>query len=120
MTAMNSIKLALCALALIFVPVLSNTAAAEDGPVMKVAVYADGRITADGRPVVLGALRGAFAQLKKANGSVLYYREAAGAEPHPNAIEVVRAIIEAKLSVSLSTKPDFSDVVLSDGTTKPR
>jgi hypothetical protein len=116
---MNRIRLALRTLGLILASLFSNIAAA-DPPLMKIAVYADGHITADGHPVELAALRQAFTQLKKANGRVLYYREAGNTEPHPNAIEVVKAIIEAKLPVLLSTKPDYSNVVLPDGTTKPR
>jgi hypothetical protein len=117
---MNCIRLTLYTLALIVAPLLSDITAAADAPLMRIAVYADGRITADGHPVELGALRQALAELKKANGSVLYYRERASSEPHPKAMEVVKAIVDAKLPISLSTKPDFSDVVLPDGTTKPR
>ena len=87
---------------------------------MKVAVYADGRVVADGHEISISALRDAFMKLSNAHGSVLYYREAGQSEPHPNAMTVVQAIVDARLPVSLSSKPDFSDVVLPDGSTKPR
>jgi hypothetical protein len=116
---MKTIALALIAVLLAAAPVRSAMPA-EPQPVMKVAVYRDGRITADGHETDLPALRAAFASLSRAGGWVLYYREGAEAEPHPNAMLVIRAIVEAKLPVSLSTKPDFSNVVLPDGTTKLR
>jgi hypothetical protein len=115
---MRFIATAIVALALTMAPVFP--AAADGGTqVMKVAVYADGRIVADGHEIALPAFRRAFAQLSKAHGKVLYYREATESEPHPNATAVIQAIIEARLPVSLSSKPDYSNVVLPDGTTKP-
>jgi hypothetical protein len=116
---MKRITLALALLGLTVVPLV---AAPADGgtPVMKVAVYADGRIVSDGHEISLPALRDAFLKLSNAHGSVLYYREAAQSEPHPNAMAVIKAIVDARLPVSLSSKPDFSDVVLPDGSTKPR
>jgi hypothetical protein len=66
---------------------------------------ADGQVTLDGRSASIAEIRQAFAAHARSNGVVWYYRE---------------AILDARLLTSLSTKPDFSDVVLSDGTTKPR
>jgi major membrane immunogen (membrane-anchored lipoprotein) len=94
--------------------------AAMAAHVTKVAVYQDGRIALDGSDATLEDLRTAFAQLSERKGVVWYYREAANTEPHPNAMLVVQAIVEARLPVSMSTKPDFSDVVLPDGSTKAR
>lgn len=88
--------------------------------VAKVAVSLDGRITLDGREAAIDEVRAAFAELAGRKGVVWYYREAANAEPHPNAMLVVQAIVEAQLPLSMSTKPDFSDVVMPDGSTKPR
>jgi hypothetical protein len=89
-------------------------------PQVKVAVYADGHIVADGHEISLQQLRESFASLSKAHGSVIYFREFPQSEPHPNAMAVVEAIAEAPLPVSFSSKGDFSDVVLPDGTTNPR
>ena len=116
---MKSIALALVLLAMAVVPIAAG-AAGKGPPVMKVAVYADGRIVADGHEVSLQELQEALARLGKVHGTVLYYREAAQSEPHPNVMAVIQAIIAARLPVSLSSKSDFSDVVLPDGTTKPR
>ena len=89
-------------------------------PVAKLRVYADGKITVDDRQVTVDELGAALANLKTRGGAVWYYREAAATEPSPSAMAVMQAIVEARLPVSLSSKEDFSNVVLQDGTTKPR
>lgn len=99
---------------------LAPMASAGNTPVMKIAVFADGRLTADGRQVTIEELSRDLAQLRKEHGSVLYYREDASSEPPPIATQVIKAIIDAHLPVSLSTKPDFSNVVLPNGSTRPR
>ena len=101
-------------------PDASETPAVEDTNVAKVGAYEDGRITLNGRAVSIEEIRGAFAELSRNGGAVWYYREAADSEPHPNAMLVVEAIVNARLPVSMSTKSDFSDVVLPDGTVKAR
>ena len=93
---------------------------AESPRVLKIAVTADGRVTADARPVTIETLAPILRELAKAKGSVWYYREAAAAEPHPNALKVLSAIVEHDLPVSLSTKPDFSDAVDDKGRSVPR
>ncbi len=86
----------------------------------KVAVTKAGAISYNGEPTTLEKLRAQLAQLRQANGAVWYYREAAEGEPPPEAMEVVKLVIENRLPISMSTKPDYSDVVLPDGTVKPR
>jgi len=88
--------------------------------IAKVSVFVDGRITLNGKAVPIATLHSAFADLAKGHGVVWYYREAAAAEPHPNAMLVVQEIVGAGLPISMSTKPDFSDVVRGHGTTAPR
>ena len=88
--------------------------------VARVGVSADGRISLNGKDASLQDVQEAFADLAKDGGVVWYYREAADAEPHPNAMLVVQAVVEARLPISMSTKPDFSDVVSPDGSAKPR
>lgn len=89
-------------------------------PIAKVRAYRNGKITINGREVTIEEMRNGFSDLKKKNGVVWYFREAAEQEPHPNAILAVKAIIDAKLPVSLSNEEDFSTVILQDGTRKPR
>jgi hypothetical protein len=88
--------------------------------VAKISVYSDGRIALDGRDVEIEGLRTRFATLSKDKGAVWYYREASSADPPQNAMLVVQAIVDAHLPVSMSSMPDFSNVVLPDGTVKPR
>jgi hypothetical protein len=89
--------------------------------VAKVGVSADGRITLNGNPASMEEVRAAFAELSRVdNGVVWYYREAADAEPHPTAMLIIQAIVEARLPVSMSTSPDFSNVVGPDGSTRAR
>jgi biopolymer transport protein ExbD len=101
-------------------PAVSETSAVEDTNVAQVRAYNDGRITLNDRAVSIAEIRDAFAELSRNNGVVWYYREAADSEPHPNAMLVVESIVDARLPISMSTKSDFSDVVLPDGTARPR
>jgi biopolymer transport protein ExbD len=91
-----------------------------DQRVAKVRVYAAGRITLDGQEVSTDELRSAFADLKSRHGAVWYYREQAQGQPHPNVMQVMEAVVEARLPISLSDREDFSTVVTPDGRSKPR
>jgi len=93
---------------------------AESPKILKVAVSADGRVTADGRVLSIDALGPVLSDLAKSKGEVWYYREAAQAEPHPNALRVLSLIVDNSLPVSLSTKPDYSDFVDDKGQSHPR
>jgi hypothetical protein len=90
-------------------------------PVAKIAVTSKS-VTFDGAPVTLEQLKLKLADLKKRNGAVWYYREASTGQgdPPPQALEVIQLIVDQKLPVSLSTKPDFSDVVDDEGEVSPR
>ena len=61
-----------------------------------------------------------LAELRAAQGVVWYYREDGSAEPAPEAMAVVRMVIEQRLPISMSTRADFGDVVQTDGTAVPR
>lgn len=84
-------------------------------PSLKISVLKDGSVFADGKPTVLADLDHALADLKRSGGSVWYYREAGQAEPPPQAMEVIKMVVEKSLPITLSTKPDFSDYVGEDG-----
>ena len=92
-----------------------HTPVAADAPIIKVAVFADGHITADGSPATVESLRESFKKLAEQKGIVYYYREAAQGEPPPQATEVIKAIIEARLPVRLSSRPDYSNAIGFDG-----
>ena len=84
-------------------------------PIIKVAVFADGRITADGKPVTIDSLRKSFKALAAKKGAVWYYREAARREPPPQAMQVIKAVVDARLPIRLSSRPDYSDSIGFDG-----
>jgi biopolymer transport protein ExbD len=96
-------------------------AGAKAKPVdVKVAIFADGSITVDGKPAALEELAKHLESTKNASGTVWYFREAANDEPHPNAMKVMELVLNNRLPITLSTKPDFSDVVGPDGIPRPR
>ena len=93
---------------------------ADSRKVLKVAITVGGQITADGHPTTLDALIPMLRELAKNKGEVWYYREAPEADPHPNAMKVLEAIVDQNLRVLLSTKPDYSDFVDDKGRSVPR
>jgi hypothetical protein len=93
----------------------SQSQVAPGAPIVKVAVFADGRITADGQPATLDSLRESFKTLAVQKGAVWYYRETGQSEPPPQAIEVMKAVVAARLPIRLSSRPDYSDAIGMDG-----
>jgi biopolymer transport protein ExbD len=93
---------------------------ADSRKVLKIAITASGQISADGRPTTLEALIPMLRELAKNKGEVWYYREAPEADPHPNAMKVLKAIVDQNLPVRLSTKPDYSKSVDDKGRSIPR
>ena len=87
----------------------------QGNKVIKITVTAAGDITADGQPVTLEQLAAKLADLKQAGGAVLYHRENPASEPHPNAMKVIELVVNNKLPIKLSAKPDFSDSVDDKG-----
>jgi hypothetical protein len=92
----------------------------DQRPVGKIAVTASGAVSFDGATVTLDGLKAKLADLKKRNGVVWYYRQAASSEPPAQAIDVIKLVIDNQLPISMSSRPDYSDVVLPDGSTRPR
>ena len=87
--------------------------------IAKIKVNRDGVILLNDETVTIEVLKASLSNLRQSAGSaVWYYRENPTGEPHPNATLVIQAIIDAKLPVRLSTKPDFSDSVVPDGASK--
>lgn len=76
---------------------------------------ADGRITVNGEPATMESLRGSLKELSQEKGVVWYYREAANSEPPPKAKQVIQAVIEARLPIRLSSRPDYCDAIGMDG-----
>jgi hypothetical protein len=83
-------------------------------PVLKIALMSDGRITVDGAPSTLDSLQVSLKRLAEQKGVVWYYREAGQAPPEASAI--IKAVIENRLPIRLSSRPDYSDAIGRDGT----
>src|SRR5579864_590282 len=84
--------------------------------ITKIKVNRYGVILLNDEAVTIEALKDSLAKVGQSAGSaVWYYRDNPAGEPHPNAMLVLQAIVDAKLPVRLSTKPDFSDFVGADG-----
>src|SRR5262245_59677185 len=88
--------------------------------IVKIKVNRDGQILVNDQTTTLEQVKSSLSKLSQSgDDAVWYYRENAGGEPHPNAMLVLQAIVNAKLPVRLSTKPDFSDTVGPDGALEP-
>jgi hypothetical protein len=92
----------------------------DESVVGKVAVTARGAVSFDGAAVTIDVLKQKLADVKKRNGVIWYYREAGDRVPPSQAMEVMKLLVDNRLPISMSTKPDYSDVLLPDGTTRPR
>ena len=110
----------IAALALLATTESGGQVKSGEGPVGRVAVTATGSVSFDGKPVTLHELNTRLVELKRGNGVVWYYREAAHGEPPKEAMEVMKLVADNRLPISMSTKPDYSDVVVPGGGTKPR
>ena len=92
----------------------------DESVVGRVAVTATGAVSFDGAAVTIDVLKQKLADVKQRNGVIWYYREAGSTEPPSQAMEVMQLVVDNRLPISMSTKPDYSDVLLPDGTTRPR
>lgn len=92
----------------------------DESVVGKIAVDAKGTVSFNGAITAIEALKDKLAEVKRRNGVIWYYREASKSEPPAQATLVINLVIEYRLPLSMSTKPDFSDVLQPDGTTRPR
>ena len=86
-----------------------------NAPVLKIAVSVDGRITVDGSPATMDSVRASLKRLAEQKGVVWYYREAGQADAPPESMEVIKAVIENRLPIRLSSHPDFSDAIGTGG-----
>jgi hypothetical protein len=89
---------------------------------LKISVLANGAMLLDGKPADLDQIDAALQAAKQtnANSQVWYYRETGSAQPPPQAMAVIQRIVNYKLKISLSSKPDFSDWVDAKGVSRPR
>ena len=87
----------------------------SNAPILKIAVMADGRTTVDGKPATIESVRASLNRLAQQRGIVWYYREAGNSEPPAEATEVIQAVIENRLPIRMSSRPDYSDAIGLDG-----
>jgi hypothetical protein len=92
-----------------------SMAVSPDAAILKIAVMADGRITMDGSPTTIDSLRTSLNRLADQKGAVWYYREAGQSAAPPESAEIMKAVIENHLPIRLSSRPDYSDAIGSDG-----
>jgi hypothetical protein len=90
-----------------------------DGNTLKIKVAPGGEITVDGEVASLDQLSAKLVELKKKNGTVLYHRENPQGEPHPNAMQVMKLVVDNNLPIRLCATPDFSDTVDEKGISHP-
>jgi biopolymer transport protein ExbD len=81
----------------------------NDSRFARVKVTPKGQIFLNDQPVTLYQLKRSFSELKQQEGTVLYYREDPEGEPPVEAMAVIQAVVEARLPIRLSGRPDDSD-----------
>ena len=86
-----------------------------NAPILKIAVMANGHITVDGSAATIESVQASLKRLAEQKGMVWYYREAGQGEAPPQSADVIRAVIQNRLPVRLSSRPDYSDTVGLDG-----
>jgi hypothetical protein len=98
----------------------ASTPASSKPMILKISVLSSGAVLLDGKATTMRALEGSLKTAKTRNGQVWYYREAVNSEPSSQAMAVIKLVVDNKLPISLSTKPDFSDYVDERGQSRPR
>lgn len=93
---------------------------ADTSVALRLSVLKSGKILADGRAVSLQELDRLLAANAQRDGIVWYYREAGQDEPPPEAMEAIQLVVRYRRPISMSSKPDFSDVIDEKGTSHPR
>ena len=83
-----------------------NSGTPEYSEIAKVKVDTAGNISLNGNSVSIQEIKHEFKRLKQVNGAVWYHRENPQGEPHPNAVEVIKAVVDEKLPVRLMER-DF-------------
>jgi len=89
-------------------------------PNAKISALASGALLLNGQTSDLVSIEAEFKRLRTNDGEVWYYSENAQAEPTPQAMAVVKLVIQYRLPISFSTKSDFSDAVDDKGRSQPR
>jgi biopolymer transport protein ExbD len=73
----------------------------QSSAIDRVKVTQTGIVYLNGKQVSLEELKKDFVELKAKNGSVWYYRDNPQGEPREQAMDVIKAVVEAKLPVRM-------------------
>jgi biopolymer transport protein ExbD len=74
------------------------------GEILPVHITAAGVITANGRQVSIEELKKELARLSGSGGSILYTRDTPNGDPHPNAMKVLAAVVDANVPLLMPEK----------------
>jgi hypothetical protein len=92
-----------------------NRHAQLPGPVMKISLDEDDTVYVDGSPSSIPALRESLKGLKESHGVVCLFRRPPVEKPSPGLREVFDLVMQARISMRFSRRPDFSDAIGPDG-----
>lgn len=92
----------------------------SENPVLRISVLTSGRVLVNDMESSLSEIKKALGNAKSEKVAVWYYRESSRGEPPPQAMEVLKLVIENDLPISMSSKPDFSDYIDEKGQSHPR
>jgi hypothetical protein len=91
----------------------------SDAPIAKVRVSQAGQIELDGTRVTPERLRTALSSLAEDGGEIWYYRERMMEPMSEEASKAFKIVLDAGLTFRISSKPDFSDYIDSEGRSVP-
>ena len=78
------------------------------------------KVLLDGKKSTVAKVKKALKKASSETGTVWYYRESGKGAPPSQAIEIVKLVVENRLPISLSSRPDFSDYIDDEGQSRPR
>ncbi len=87
---------------------------------INISLLASGATLLDGQAADLAQLGARLSQADRSKDQVRYYKEDQTEASAAKSLEIVKLVIQHKLPVSFSTKPDFSDYVDQFGQSHPR
>jgi hypothetical protein len=108
-------------LVLALVAMLTTSGAVWGVETLRVQAFRSGELTINGKPGTLAQLQKKLAHIKAVHGVVWFYRDDPSEDPTDRQFEIFKSITDAKVAISFSTKPDFSDYVdATTGQSRPR
>ncbi len=88
--------------------------------ILKISVSQSGKVFVNNSESSLQDIEKRLLEIKDRNGVVWYYRENPQEEPTGIAMEIIELIVKYKVPISLSSEPDFSDIIDEHGASHPR